>query len=308
LPNRPLHSTLNYIKFMGHNQIRDWTILGLLKWTTDYFRQYAVDSPRSTAEILLAHTLSVKRIDLYLRYDQPLNSGELQSFKLLIKRRISREPVAYIVGRKEFWGLDFEVGPGTLIPRPETECLVERALEVMDAGVSRKPWKILELGTGSGAIITALAKERPGQHYFASDRSCQTLGLAHRNACANGLDGVIHFFAGDWFAPVSDRLDMVVSNPPYINSDVIETLQPEISRFEPAVALDGGLDGLACLRRIIAHAPDYLAPGGCLLLETGHDQHPALADLIARHTDYDSVDFSKDYSGYDRIACLTLAG
>ena len=288
----------------------DWTILGLLKWTTDYFRKHAVDSPRSTAEILLAHTLSVKRIDLYLRYDQPLNSGELRNFKLLIKRRITREPVAYIVGRKEFWGLDFEVEPGTLIPRPETECLVERTLAVIDAGVSPKPWKILELGTGSGAVITALAKERSGQHYFASDRSCQTLGLAHRNARANGLDGMIHFFAGDWFAPLGsdgERFDLIVSNPPYINSDVIPTLQPEINRFEPAAALDGGPDGLACLRRIIARAPDYLTPGGCLLLETGHDQHPALADLITRHPDYKSVDFTKDYSGYDRIACLTLA-
>ncbi len=289
----------------------DWTILGLLKWTTDYFRQYAVDSPRSTAEILLAHILSVKRIDLYLRYDQPLNSGELKNFKLLIKRRISREPVAYIVGSKEFWGLDFEVEPGTLIPRPETECLVERALAVIAAGGSQKPWKILELGTGSGAVITALAKERPGQHYFASDRSCQTLGLAHRNARANGLDGEIHFFAGDWFAPVApvgDRLDMVVSNPPYINSDVIETLQPEINRFEPVAALDGGEDGLTCISAIIEQAPDYVVPGGCLLIETGHDQHRAIAELVTRNPAYARVDFSKDYSGHDRIACVTLAG
>ncbi len=288
----------------------DWTILDLLKWTTDYFRQHAVDSPRSTAEILLAHTLSVKRIDLYLRYDQPLNPGELQNFKALIKRRILREPVAYIVGCKEFWGLDFEVAPGTLIPRPETECLVEVALEVIDAGDSQKPWKILELGTGSGAVITALAKERPGQRYFASDRSCQTLGLALRNTLANGLEGVIRFFAGDWFAPVTPvgaRLDMIVSNPPYINSDVIPTLQPEINRFEPVAALDGGEDGLNCISGIIEQAPDYLTPGGCLLLETGHDQHAAIRELVTGHPAYARVDFAKDYSGYDRIARLTLA-
>ncbi|MCP3953403.1 MAG: peptide chain release factor N(5)-glutamine methyltransferase [Desulfobacterales bacterium] len=288
----------------------DWTILDLLKWTTDYFKGHAIDSPRSTAEILLAYTLSVQRIDLYLRYDQPLNPGELQQFKALIKRRISREPVAYIVGRKEFWGLDFEVQPGTLIPRPETECLVEAALGIIDAGVLPRTWKILELGTGSGAVIMALAKERPGLRYFASDRSCQTLDLAHRNALANGLDGVIHFFAGDWFAPIApdgDRMDMVVSNPPYINSDIIATLQPEINRFEPAAALDGGVDGLACIRRIMEQAPDYVVPGGCLLLETGHDQHPVIEDLVTRHPDYARVDFSKDYSGYDRIACLTLA-
>ena len=171
-----------------------------------------------------------------------------------------------------------------------------------------KPWKILELGTGSGAVITALAKERPGQHYFASDRSCQTLGLAYRNVLANGLEGVVRFFAGDWFAPVGARLDMVVSNPPYINSAVIPTLQPEINQFEPVAALDGGEDGLSCIAGIIEQARDYVIPGGCLLLETGHDQHAAIAELVTRHPAYARVDFSKDYSGYDRIACLTLAG
>lgn len=289
----------------------DWTILNLLKWTTDYFSQHAIDSPRSTAEILLAHTLSVKRIDLYLQYDQPLNAGELRGFKALIKRRVAREPVAYIVGRKEFWGLDFEVAPGTLIPRPETECLVEVALAVIDARFPLKTCRILELGTGSGAVVTALAKERPGPHYFASDRSCRTLGLAHRNASANGLSGAIHFFAGDWFAPLSapgGRLDMVVSNPPYIDSAVMPTLQPEITQFEPEGALDGGADGLASIRRIIAQAPDHVVPGGCLILETGHDQHRAIAELAGQHPAYAQVEFSKDYSGYDRIACLTLAG
>jgi release factor glutamine methyltransferase len=288
----------------------NWKILDLLKWTTDYFRQHAIDSPRSTAEILLAHTLAVKRIDLYIRYDQPLNPEELQHFKALIKRRMSREPVAYIVGYKEFWGLDFEVEPGTLIPRPETECLVETVLKVMETAPPKKPLKILELGTGSGAVVTALAKEQPGHHYFASDRSCGTLELAHRNATANGLAGIIRFFAGDWFAPLAPtgaRLDMVVSNPPYIKTATIPTLQPEVSRFEPLAALDGGEDGLACIFGIIERATDYMAPGGSLILETGHDQHLAIEKRVAHHPGYAQVDFSKDYSGYDRIACLTLA-
>jgi release factor glutamine methyltransferase len=296
---------------MEHNQTRDWTILDLLKWTTDYFRQHAVDSPRATAEILLGHTLNVERIELYLKYDQPLNTTELQQFKTLIKRRIAREPVAYIVGTKEFWGLDFEVAPGTLIPRPETECLVESALAVIDAVPQSNPLKILELGTGSGAVVTTLAKERPGQHYFASDRSAQTLALARHNALANGFVDTIHFFAGDWFAPVAPatgRLDLVVSNPPYIPTDVIATLQPEISRFEPLAALDGGSDGLDSIRGIIRQAPDHLNPGGCLLLETGHDQHAAIKRFVNQQPAYDQVDFGKDYSGYDRIACLRLAG
>ncbi len=287
----------------------DWKILDLLKWTTGYFGQHDIDSPRSTAEILLAHTLGVQRIDLYLRYDQPLNPGELQDFKALIKRRLAREPVAYIVGQKEFWGLDFVVGPGTLIPRPETECLVEAALEVIKGDTRKKPWKILELGTGSGAVVTAFAKEMPGQQYFASDSSCATLNLARRNAVANGFAAGIHFFAGDWLAPVRPSgpgLDMIVSNPPYIESATIRELQPEICRYEPLAALDGGEDGLASIRRIILAVPDYLIPGGYLIIETGHDQHPAIATMVTQHPGYKCVDFFKDYSGYDRIAKLTL--
>jgi len=287
-----------------------WTILDLLKWTTDYFGRHAIDSPRATAEILLAHTLAVKRIDLYLKYDQPLNPAELQHYKALIKRRTAREPVAYIVGTKEFWGLDFAVAPGTLIPRPETECLVEQALEVIDAAAPRRPLHILELGTGSGAVVSALAKERPGHCFYASDRSYQTLVVARRNTAANGLAKGVHFFSGDWFSPLSPsriHMDLLVSNPPYISSDVIPTLQPEIHQFEPVTALDGGPDGLDCIRSIIAQAPFYLQPGGWLLLETGHDQHAAIERFVDTLTAYDRVDFGKDYSGYDRIVCLRVA-
>ncbi len=291
------------------NRRVDWKILELLKWATGYFGEHDIDSPRSTAEILLAYTLAVQRIDLYLRYDQPLNDTELAAFKGLIKRRVAREPVAYIVGQKEFWGLDFKVGPGTLIPRPETEHLVEAALEVIQAADRPAPWKILELGTGSGAVVTALAKEQPEQRYFASDRSVTTLQRACRNAAANGLAAEIHFFSGNWFTPLSPvncRFDMVVSNPPYIETATIQTLQPEITRFEPLAALDGGADGLGCIRRILDAAPKYMAPGGCLILETGNNQHPAIEKLVTRHPEYARVEFSKDYSGYDRIARLTL--
>jgi len=202
------------------------------------------------------------------------------------------------------------VAPGTLIPRPETECLVENAFEAIDAAAPHRPLHILELGTGSGAVVTALAKERPGQFFYASDRFHQTLSVARRNVAANGLAERIHFFTGDWFAPVARarvRLDLVVSNPPYIDSAVIPTLQPEIHTFGPRTALDGGPDGLDCIRGIIQQAPDYLQPGGCLLLETGHDQHPAIDQLVRQQPEYAGVAFAKDYSGYDRIARLTLA-
>ena len=212
----------------------EWTILKLLKWTTSYFKSHNVDSPRATAEILLAHVLKRKRIDLYLRYDQPLYSNELSQFRALIKRRIKKEPVAYIVGFKEFWSMDFAVTEDVLIPRPETERLVEAALglllEYSSSDSNQKPGQILELGTGCGAVILALASLRPKHLFFASDRSIKAVGLAKKNAKHHGLDRAINFFCADWFRPLNDerhQFDMIISNPPYIPTWVIGQLQPE---------------------------------------------------------------------------------
>ena len=160
------------------NRERQWTILSLIQWTTSYFKSHHIENPRADAEILLAHALNLERIDLYLRYDQPLNHGELSRFKILIKRRIQREPIAYITGTKEFWSLDFHVTTDVLIPRPETECLVEKALVGL-SGENRL--NILELGTGSGAITIALASEKPNHHYMASDQSMYAARLAMEN-------------------------------------------------------------------------------------------------------------------------------
>jgi len=160
----------------------DWTIIKILQWTTSYFRSNEIDSPRSTAEILLAHTLGLKRIDLYLRYDQPLVRSELNSFRVLIKRRINREPVAYIVGIKEFWNMELSVAGDVLIPRPETECLVEEALSALSKDSFYSPKRVLEVGTGSGAIILALALEEPDHDYFASDISVKAVFASFKNA------------------------------------------------------------------------------------------------------------------------------
>lgn len=291
-----------------HNQQRDrstdWSILKLLQWTTDYFRTRDIESPRASAEILLAYALKLKRIDLYLRWDQPLSSHELEQFKTLIKRRIQREPVAYILGLKEFWSKEFRLTRDVLIPRPETERLVEAALALLPAESTAAPKRILDLGTGSGAIILALASQQPRHLFFASDCSIKALEVARQNANCHKLTGIIHFFVGDWFRPIHHEIplfDMIISNPPYIPSGDFVGLQPEIYQYEPRIALDGGSDGLGSLKEIISSAHRYLNRHGQLLLEIGHDQKDAVQMTIDKCGQYNHIYFSKDYSGLDRV-------
>jgi len=290
------------------NQIRlrpsDWTIIKLVQWATTYFDTHEIDSPRTTAEILLSHVLNIRRIDLYLRYDQPLTSDELERFKALIKRRMSREPVAYILGRKEFWSMDLHVTKDVLIPRPETECLVEKSLEILALDANVKSKLILELGTGCGAVILALASENPRHSYWATDISVNATRIARQNALQNDLNAKIQFITGDWFAPLGSKtsvFDLIVSNPPYIKSGDLAQLQPEIHAYEPLPALDGAADGLGCLRHIIHSAYRFLKPGGALVLEFGHDQKAPLKQMIAECGEYERVSFYQDYSGYDRV-------
>jgi release factor glutamine methyltransferase len=285
----------------------EWTLIKLIQWATTYFDGHHIDSPRATAEILLAHAIRAKRIDLYLRYDQPLNSDELNCFKTLIKRRTNREPVAYIVGHKEFWSMDLEVNRNVLIPRPETECLVERALENLAADSNPGCKSILEMGTGSGAVVLALASENSRHSYLGTDISGDAVRVARRNAVRHGLGAKIRFMVADWFAPLDAKsgiFDLIVSNPPYIRSGDLKSLQPEIHVYEPIAALDGAQDGLRCLRRIIQCAHLYLKPAGALLLEMGHDQQTPLKQIVAACGQYENVRFFKDYSGHDRIVSM----
>jgi release factor glutamine methyltransferase len=285
----------------------DWTIIKILQLTTTYFKSKGIDSSRSTAEILLAHTLGLTRVDLYLRYDQPLVRSELDYFKTLIKRRINREPVAYIVGSKEFWNIELSVTKEVLIPRPETECLVEEALSVLSQEPFYSPKRILELGTGSGAIILATAYEKPEHDYFASDISIKAVSVASKNAKKNRLDGKISFFCGDWFLPLKENnrlFDIILSNPPYIKRDDIDGLQPEISRFEPLEALDGGKDGLCEIKNIIGSAHRFLNSRGSLIIEIGYDQKEAVYKIAEETGRYKDIYFRKDYSGFNRIVCL----
>jgi len=284
-----------------------WTILDLVQWTAGYFQSNGIDSPRSTAEILLAHTLEITRIDLYLRYDQPMAPSELRRYKKFIRRRIRREPVAYIVGRKEFWSMPLYVNRHVLIPRPETECLVELALAEIPDQPAASPVSVLELGSGTGAIILALASERPGHRYLALDYSAEAINVSRKNAAQQNLDSTVRFICADWFsalAPSRARFDLIVSNPPYIRSADIDGLQPEVARYEPRQALDGGADGVDCLKQIIDTAPDYLQPGGVLILEIGYDQAQQVLQTAGNRKAYDGFQVEKDFSGMDRVIRL----
>jgi len=286
----------------------EWTILKLLKWATSFFTSHDIEKPRAEAEILLSHALKIQRIDLYLKYDQPLYNDDLKRFKALIKRRINREPVAYIVGTKEFWSMEFEVTRDVLIPRPETEFLVETALGLLPKASSSdsimRPKRILELGTGSGAVILALASMRPGHKFFATDRIWAAIRLAMKNAVRHGLESVVEWICADWFDPFRPeqcKFDMIISNPPYVPSRLIGSLQPEISKYEPISALDGGDDGLLCLKHIICHAHLYLREQGSLLLEMGYDQRSNVEKIVRQCSGYELPVWTKDYSGYDRV-------
>jgi len=291
----------------GNNTTPEWTILKLLQWTAAYFKKHHIESPRTCAELLLAHTLSCQRLELYLKYDKPLDAPELARFKAFIKRRVAGEPVAYIEGRKGFWKQVLDVSGDVLIPRPETERLVETALEVMPEepsdGAPQPPWRILELGVGSGAVTLALASERTHPLFYASDLSGKALLLAKRNNlnCNNGA--AILFFAANWLAPFAPGpfFNMIISNPPYIRTAALEHLQPEIFKYEPLMALDGGADGLNAIRHIICDAHLYLKPQGYLLLEIGSDQEKAVRAIAEEGGYYNRIEFIKDYNDHNRV-------
>jgi release factor glutamine methyltransferase len=282
----------------------EWTVSRVLQWAGTYLKERGVDSPRITAEILLAHALHIDRVRLYLNYDQPLEQTELSAFKDLLRRRLRHEPVAYIVGCKGFWTLELEVSPAVLIPRPETECLVEAALKALRAFPDACRARVLELGAGSGAVILALVAEAPRHRYFATDLSPAALQVAGRNAEQAGMGGRVHFWAADWFAALrlaAPFFDLIVANPPYIASGAIDTLQREIAGYEPRLALDGGVDGLQSYRAILAEAHRYLAPGGWLILEIGCDQRLALYRLYEQSGHFESFDCARDYAGRERV-------
>ncbi len=284
-----------------------WTVIKLISWTRDYFTRHQVENPRASAEILLAFTLKCRRIDLYLQFDQPLHEDELSRYRQLIKRRVRHEPVAYITGEKEFWSLNFKVTPAVLIPRPETEILVEKSLELLPSPRQNTNIRIWEPGTGSGAVIISLAHERPDCKLFASDLSVEAIAVASQNARQHQVRDRVSFFTGNWSDPLHAGralFDLIVCNPPYVKSDEIECLQPDVKSFEPRHALDGGADGLQAVTYLIHTAPSFIKSRGFLTLEIGYDQHAQVADIGYRCGAYDQIQTVKDYNGHHRVVCM----
>ena len=277
-----------------------WTVASVLQWTSREFQKRQVDAPRLTAELLLAHVLQCKRIALYLEYARPLEAQELQAFRLLIQRRLKGEPTQYLIGTKEFYQRSFLVDDRALIPRPETELLVDLALEKWP---QHPKARAADICTGSGCIALSLALERPEADIWATDISKEALSLAQENHQRLGAPPNVHWYEGNLLEPLPATalpLDLVVSNPPYLSSFEMQNLQKEI-RFEPALALYGGNDGMQFLSQIIWQAPRFLSQGGWLLLEIAEGLGEKTTRQLAE-AGYVDVLLHKDWAGLYRIA------
>ncbi len=279
-----------------------WRIDTILNWTRQYFGEKGVENPRLDAEVLLSHILRKDRLYLYVHFDQPLEGPELTTFREAVKKRAARIPVAYIIGEKEFMGLDFKVTPAVLIPRPDTEILVETALKALEA--VEEP-RILDLGTGSGAICISMLVNLPSASAVTVDISPEAIEVAKDNAQQHGVSDRLTFCQGDLLKPVQGQVfTAILSNPPYIPESDIAGLTPEV-RKEPNLALVGGLDGLDFYRRIIGEGPSYLAPGGFIAMEVGIGQAQQVAQLAKKSGAFAEAQIVKDYGGIERVVVLT---
>ncbi|MBX3185790.1 MAG: peptide chain release factor N(5)-glutamine methyltransferase [Labilithrix sp.] len=265
---------------MANAPPKTWTIGSLVKWATDDFRARGIENPRLDAELIVAHALGIDRMRVILDAERPLDERELSTLRDLVKRRRAYEPIAYLRGEREFYGLRFRVDKRVLVPRPDTETLVDVAL-ARTARVSLS-MRMLDLCTGSGCVAIAIARQRPTSAVFATDVSPDAIAVARENALRLGAYNVA-FEEADLFAAKmiqGVRFDVVTANPPYIASGEIETLQPDVRDHEPRLALDGGADGLDLVRRIVAEAPEHLAPGGALAMEVGAGEAAATVELF----------------------------
>ncbi len=268
------------------------------------FAAAGIANPRGEARFLAEHALGLSAADLLLQGRTPLGAAGAQALEAAAGRRLAGEPVARIVGAWEFWGLPFALSPETLVPRPDTETLVEASLRLLPERDRRL--RLVDLGTGSGCILVALLHERPHAFGIGLDRSQEALLTARANAAANGVGGRAAFLRGSWLDAVSGPFDLIVSNPPYIASGVIPTLQAEVRGHDPMAALDGGTDGLDAYRAIlagIARRPGLLAPGGAVALEIGYDQAEAVTDL-ADAAGFREITLARDLAGQARVVTL----
>ncbi len=277
-----------------------WDVARVLGWAQQDFGARGLESPRLEAELLLGHALKLDRIQLILQRDRPLSPVELGRVKELIKRRRRGEPMAYILGQREFFGLAFRVGPEVLVPRPDTETLVEVSLE--RTRPRSMHGALLDLCTGSGCVAIAFARQRRTWSVLGVDISEEALELAHKNALALGVVPKVSFQPGDLFEGLRPgvRFDLITANPPYIPTAVVEGLDVGVRDFEPRIALDGGTDGLDVVRRIIAGAPERLVDGGVLALELHFDQAERVRALLD-DAGFSAIEVRRDFGGHERV-------
>ncbi|MFQ3592503.1 MAG: peptide chain release factor N(5)-glutamine methyltransferase [Gemmataceae bacterium] len=283
------------------NADQPWTIRRLLEWTRDYLAGKGIESARLEAELLLAHALRCAKIALYTRYDEVPDEAQRAAFRELVQRRVKGHPVAYLLGKKEFFSLEFEVNPAVLIPRPDSEWLVS---EVKQGVKSLASPRLLDVGTGSGCLAIALAVNLKTAQVTAIDRSEEALAVARRNAQKHQVSQRLRFLLGDLFAPVAgERFDGIVSNPPYIRTGDLGGLAREVRDFEPHLALDGGPDGFAVIDRLLSEAGEYLAPGGSLWMEIGFDQAEETQRRAAA-AGWTLAKATRDAGNHVRVLCL----
>lgn len=283
----------------------NWTIKKLLDWIVDYFMQKEIDSPRLSAEMLLAFVLGMKRIELYMYFDKLVEADKLAELRSLTKRCGTNEPLAYLIGKTEFYSLEILLSPDCLIPRPETELLAERAIEFLRSRNNGQ--YVCELCTGSGCVTVAVAKNVKPAKIIATDISDAALNMATKNVELHNLGGRIELLCGDLFKPIISGLDvavfdLIVCNPPYVSTSEYDALEVNVKDYEPKLALHAGVDGLNVYKRIIEKAGEHLKPDGALMMEIGYSQAEAVTKLLKKASCFSKIKIEKDNSDNDRIA------
>ncbi len=279
---------------------RRWTVLSLIEWSTNHLIEHGFDEARLHIELLLAHVLHYSRLQLYTNFDRPLTPNELAHFKELFKRRLTHEPLQYIIGETEFMGLPFYVNPNVLIPRPETEMLVEKSIEAIKS-IENERVEVLDIGTGTGNVPIAIAKFASNANVTSIDVSEEALEVAAKNVERNGVSNVSLLNANVFDDFLSQTtFDVIVSNPPYISKDEFGSLQPEVQDFEPRVATTDGADGFTFIRRISKVAQQKLNAGGFLLMEIAYNQSES-AKRIVKQGGLKDIEVFADFAGHPRI-------
>jgi release factor glutamine methyltransferase len=283
-----------------------WTVERVLTWTRGFFERKQIDAPRLCAELILAHVLGTPRIKLYTDYQRPLTDDELTKLRELVKRAGEEEPIAYLTGRAHFFNLEFIVTRDVLIPRPDTETMVEQVMALVKNVPGFESPRVLDLCTGSGCVGITIAQQHPAAQVIVTDISDKAIDVARANVEKHALADRVTLLTGDLYDALAGYIDagpfdIITANPPYIRTETIDTLQRGVKDYEPRLALDGGPDGLGPHRRILAGAAERLRPGGRIFLEIAYDQHAAALELVAEFDTFSEPRILRDYGGHPRV-------